>query len=138
MTTHELLDDLAAARDEFMAAVARAGDDRAREMIAHVGYWAGSAVEAIQASEEGRASSFGSARPPTDVVNEAVARVARHTDLATVRKREAASFDALIERLGRLEPTLLSATLSDGATLELGLREDGAEHYREHAAELLA
>ncbi len=138
MSTQELVDELVVARNEFMSAVGRADESSAREMIAHVGYWVGSAVEAIQAAEEGRASSFGTDRPPTDEVNESVARVARETDLGTVRKREAASFDVLVERLGRMDPSLLSATLPDGATLEQGLLEDGADHYREHAAELLA
>jgi len=137
MSTQELVDDLLIARKEFMSAVGRADESRAREMIAHFGYWVGSAVEAIQAAEEGRASSFGTDRPSTDAVNQTVARVARETDLATVRKREAASVDVLVERLGRMDPSLLSATLPGGATLEQSLREDGADHYREHAAELL-
>jgi hypothetical protein len=52
-----------------------------------------------------------------------VARVARETDLATVRKREAASFDALVERLRRMDPvTPDHAALSDGTILEQGLR----------------
>lgn len=149
MGTQHLVDDLTAARDEFMEALGAVdpdlmttpgivGDWSARELIAHVGYWAGHAVEAIQAAEDNRAGQFAGAEPPIDQVNATVARVARETDLATVRKREAASFEAFVERLGRLDPSLLEARLADGTTLERGLREDGSDHYREHAAQLRA
>jgi uncharacterized protein (TIGR03083 family) len=145
--TARLIGDLEAARSdlfELLAAVAPAdmttpgliGEWSARDLIAHVGYWAGNAVEVIHAVEEGRADEVGQGKPPTDEVNETVARVARQTDLATVRKREAASVDVLLERLRRMEPVLLSVRLPDGATLEEGVREDGPDHYREHADEL--
>jgi hypothetical protein len=148
-STQPLVDDLVAARTEFNEALGAVdpallttpgliGEWSARELIAHVGYWAGHAVEGIQAAEEGRAGEFGAGEPPVDEVNATVARVARETDLAAVRKREAASFDALVERLRRMEPSLLSAALSDGTSLEQGLRDDGPDHYREHAADLRA
>ena len=73
---------------------------------------------------------------PSTPANETVARVARQTDLATVRKREAASVQALIERLATIDPALLAAPLPDGATLAQGVREDGSEHYREHTDDL--
>jgi hypothetical protein len=144
-----LVEDTVAAREEFLAAIDAVdpellatpgliGDWSARELIAHVGYWAGHAVETIQAAEEGRAAEFGAGEPPVDEVNATVARVARETDLGTVRKREAGSFEALLTRLRRLEPSLLDQRLSDGTTLEQGIREDGADHYREHAADIRA
>ncbi|MBA2264660.1 MAG: hypothetical protein H0W10_08365, partial [Chloroflexi bacterium] len=83
-----------------------------------------------------RVNEVGVGEPPVDEVNETVARIARSTDLATVRKREAASVEALVERLGRLSDALLGERLPDGATLEEGIREDGAAHYREHSEEL--
>jgi len=145
--TARLIGDLEAARSDLfglLSSVAAAdmttpgliGEWSARDLIAHVGYWAGNAVEVIHAVEEGRADEVGEGKPPTDEVNETVARVARQTDLATVRKREAASVDVLLERLRRMEPVLLSVRLPDGATLEEGVREDGPDHYREHADEL--
>ena len=69
-------------------------------------------------------------------MNATVARIARETPLATVRKREAASVDALIERVRMLEPGELGVTLPDGATLEHGIREDSSDHYRDHAEQL--
>jgi hypothetical protein len=147
MTTQPLIDELTAARQDLLDVLDRVspasmttpglvGEWSGRELIAHVGYWAGNAVEVIHAVEEGRADEVGEGKPPTDEVNETVARVARETDLTTVRKREAASVEALLERLRRLDPSLLDTRLPDGATLEQGIAEDGAEHYRQHAEEL--
>lgn len=147
MTTRALIDDLTSARQELLDALDQVsppsmttpglvGEWSGREVIAHVGYWAGIAVEVIHAVEEGRAHEVGEDKPPTDEVNETVARVARETDLATVRKREAATIEVLLERLRRLEPSLLDAELPDGGTLGESITEDGADHYREHAATL--
>jgi hypothetical protein len=71
-----------------------------------------------------------------DDVNATVARVARMADLGTARKREAASVEALLERLATVDPALLSVSLPDGATLAQAVGQDGAEHYAEHAADL--
>lgn len=147
MTTLRLIDELTTARQELFDVLDRVspasmtttgllGEWSGRELIAHLGYWAGAAVEVIHAVEEGRADEVGEGKPPTDEVNETVARVARETDLATVRKREAASVEVLIERLRRLDASLLSTPLPDGATLEASIAEDGADHYRQHAEEL--
>jgi hypothetical protein len=138
--------DLVAARADFLAALEAAdvtapalvGDWSARELVAHLGYWAGHGVEVIHAVETGRGAAVGTDEPSVDERNETVARVARQTDLATARKREAASVQALLERLAGIDPALLSASLPDGATLAQGIREDGAEHYREHTAALRA
>jgi DinB family protein len=143
-----LADELAATRAEFLSALesldpgrrddpALIGDWGARELIAHLGYWAGHAVESIHAVETGRAEEFGADRPAVDEINATVARVARQADLATVRKREAASVEALFERLRAMDPSLLGTPLPHhGLTLGQGLREDGPAHYREHAADL--
>ena len=80
------------------------GEWSARELVAHLGYWAGHAVEVIHAVETGRAAEVGIGEPSVDERNETVARVARQTDLATVRKREAASAQALLDAPGRDRP----------------------------------
>ena len=149
MERGSLVDDLRAARDELFAGLAAVrpesmttpgliGSWSARDLIAHLGYWAGHAAEVIHAVEEGRADEVGVGEPSVDEVNETVARIARQTDLATVRKREAASVEALVERVEGLDPSLLAVRLPDGATLEEGIREDGPIHYREHLADLRA
>lgn len=147
MDTPTLIEELTTARDDFHATLAAVapdsmttpgliGDWSGRDLVAHLGYWAGHAVETIHAVEEGRAEEVGLDEPPVDDVNETVIRIARGTPPATVRKREAASVDALVERLRRLEPSLLSARLPDGATLLEVVVGDGVGHYREHAEEL--
>lgn len=147
--TETLVRELQAARDDVLArldafapaaltSAGLVGTWSGRALIAHLGYWAGHAVEVIHAVEEGRAGEVGADEPPTDDVNATVARVAEETDLATVRRREAASVEALVERLHRLDPRLLDTRLPDGTTLEEAIREDGSAHYREHAEGLAA
>jgi hypothetical protein len=149
MEPEVLVDELTRERDAFFEALASVseesmttpglvGDWSGRDLIAHVGYWTGHAGELIHELEQGRIDDIGVGQPPTDEVNETVARIARTTDLSTVRRREAASFDALVERIRAMEPALLELILPDGASVAQGIREDGAAHYREHADELRA
>ena len=138
MAREALLAELAVVSPESMTAPGLLGEWSARELIAHLGYWAGHAVEIIHAAEEGRLEELGTDDPGVDQVNETVARVARETDLATVRKREAASVEVLVERLLALDASLLTERLPDGDSVEEGIHEDGAAHYREHADQLHA
>lgn len=149
MSAETLADELLEARERFLAGLGAIapesmttpgliGEWSARELVAHLGYWVGHAAEMIHAVEEGRADEVGADEPPTDEVNDTVARIARQTDFRTVRKREAASVEALVERLRALDPELLEVPLPDGQTLEEAVREDGPDHYREHAEELEA
>jgi hypothetical protein len=144
MDTRQLAEELSEARAAFLAKLDRvlaergpdaplAGEWGARELVAHLGYWVGHAADAIHAVEQGRADEFDVGDHEVDARNETVARVARQTNLATVRRREAASFDALVERLGRLDSALLETPLATWGSLHDGIREDGAVHYREHA-----
>ena len=139
-----LANELADARADFLAALDAVdptapgvvGEWSVRELVAHLGYWAGHAVEVIHAVETGRVDEVGVGEPSVDATNETVARVARQTDLATVRKREAASVQVLLERLETIDPALLAVPLPDGATLAQAIREDGPAHYREHTDDL--
>ncbi len=145
-TPAELAAQLVEARDEFLAEVARldatqraaqrlVGEWGIRELVAHLGYWAGNATESIHRMEQGGAGST-PPEPSVDDINETVARVARATDLATVQRRESASVDALLERIRGLDAALLAQTLPEGDSLEHAIREDGPVHYREHLDEL--
>ena len=112
------------------------GEWSGRELIAHLGYWTGHATEVIHLLEIGRIADDDLGGQTVDEVNATVARIASETPLATVRKREAASVEALVERLRTLEDVQLSEVLPDGATLDRGIREDASDHYHEHAEEL--
>lgn len=142
-----LVDDLIAARQDFNDALADVdpalltapglvGQWSAKELIAHLAYWAGHAAEALHQAEQGRVVDFGEDDLDVDARNAVVARVAGETDLATVRQREEAAFDALLSRLKRAEPARLEERVSYGDTLEYVVRDDGADHYREHTADL--
>lgn len=140
-----LADELTEARRAFFAAIDRldpaarlAGEWGARELIAHLGYWVGHAAEAIHAVEQGRAPEFDVDGVDVEQRNATVARVAQQTNLATVRRREEASFGALVERLRALDQAQLDVSMGDGETLEAAIRDDGPDHYREHLDELPA
>ena len=142
-----LADELVAARQAFNEALADVdpalltapglvGEWSARELIAHLAYWAGHAAEALHRAEQGRVQDFGEDEMDVDARNAVVARVAAETDLVTVRQREEAAFDALLSRLKRAEPDWLEERVSYGDSLEHVVRDDGADHYREHTADL--
>ncbi len=141
--------DLVAARDEFVAALGDvdpalltapglAGQWSARELLAHLGYWTGHAAEALHTAAEARTADFGEDELDVDERNAVVARVAAETDLATVRKREEAAFDALLTALRAADPAWLEERVSYGDSIEQVVRDDGADHYREHTADIRA
>ncbi len=145
--THRLADELVEARADLLTALERidpsrldapglTGEWSARELVAHLGYWAGHVAEVIHAVESDRADEIGEGDGSVDERNETVARVARQADLTTVRKREAASVQALLERLADMDQTRLSERLPDGVTLEDKIREEGVLHYRAHLSDL--
>ena len=148
-TARAILGELVAERDAFLVALAdvepgllttpgMAGEWSARELLAHLGYWCGHAAEALHRAAQGTLHEFGSDDPDFDVdaVNETVARVARETDLASVRLREEAAYGALVERLETAEDAWLLDTTGYRETLEQVLREDGPEHYHEHTLDI--
>lgn len=143
----ELVGELEAAHGAFLAVLSSlspaqldarrlVGEWGAREIVAHLGYWAGNAAEALHRAELATAATFGADEPDVEERNAVVARVAGETDLATARVREAAIFEALLERLRHADPAWLDEVTAGGETVGFLLRDDGADHYREHAAEL--
>jgi len=141
--------ELRAARDEFIAvlgdvdpqlltAPGLAGEWSARELIAHLGYWAGHAAEALHHAEQGRTGEFGVGEMDVDERNSVVTRVAAQTELATVRQREQAAYEALLIAIERADPAWLDERVAFGDSLEQVIRDDGADHYREHVADLRA
>ena len=141
--------ELREARDLFLAALADvdpalletpglSGEWSARELVAHLGYWAGHAAEALHYAAEGRADEFGESEMDVDERNAIVARVAAETDLATTRKREQAAFDAVLVALSQIDPAVLADRVVYGDTIEQVVRDDGPDHYREHALDIRA
>jgi hypothetical protein len=144
-----LVDELVAERDEFQAAVGDidpalltspglVGVWSARELVAHMGYWAGHAAEAIHLAEQDRLDEFEADVPSVDERNAVVARVAGETDMATVRSREELAFEAFRKRILTVDPEWLAERDADGDTLEEIIKYDGADHYREHSHDIRA
>jgi hypothetical protein len=142
-----LVVDLESAHAEFVAALANAerghprgaalaGAWSARELLAHLGYWAGHAAEALHYAEQGRTPEFGEPDLDVDERNAMVARIARETDAETARQREELAYAALLERLRRADPSWLEDRVAYGDSLGQVIRDDGADHYREHALDL--
>jgi hypothetical protein len=144
-----LVAELAEARTAFRAALddidpellttpGLVGDWSARELVAHLGYWDGHAADAVHAAEEGRTAEFDAESLDVEARNATVARVAAASDFETASSREEASFDALLDRLRDADPAWLVQRTASGDTVEHVVREDGADHYREHAADIRA
>ncbi|HET7082858.1 MAG TPA: maleylpyruvate isomerase N-terminal domain-containing protein [Candidatus Limnocylindria bacterium] len=145
----ELLDGLTSARDDFLAALADidpalrttpglVGDWSARDLLAHVGYWAGHGAESLHRAELGELSEFGRDDLSVDDRNAVVTRVARETDYATVASREQGSYEAFVARLTAVDPESLDDRDADGDTLEEIIAFDGGDHYREHILDIRA
>jgi hypothetical protein len=144
-----LAGELRAARDELVAvlrdvdpqlltAPGLAGEWSARELIAHLGYWAGHAAEALHHAEQGRTEAFGTDEMDVDDRNAVVTRVAAQTELATVQQREQAAYEALLIAIERADPAWLDERVAYGDSLEQVIRDDGPDHYREHVADVRA
>ena len=144
-----LADDLVAARRAFLDAVEAidpalmtapglVGEWSARELVAHMGYWAGHAAEAVHLAEQGRLDEFEADAPSVDERNAVVARVAGETDMATVSAREALAFEAFRERILSVDPDWLGERDAEGDTLEEIILYDGADHFREHTHDIRA
>lgn len=144
-----LLDDLQVARNEFLAAIGDVdpalrtapglvGAWSARELLAHVGYWAGHAAESLYRAELGELSEYGRDELSVDDRNEVVARVAAETDYATVAQREQGAYEQFATRLALVESDSLGERDADGDTLEEIIAFDGADHYREHTLDIRA
>lgn len=146
-TPETLAAELVAARDDFRAVLATLGVPQLnarrlvgewglREIVAHLGYWAGHAAEAIHHAEQRRTDEFGDPELDVEERNATVARVARETDLATASAREEGAYTALLDRMRRMDPTWLDERVAYGDSIEQVIRDDGADHYRGHAQEL--
>ena len=110
----------------------------ARELVAHMGYWAGHAAEAIHLAEQGRLDEFEVDVPSVDERNAVVARVAGETDMATVQSREKMAFEAFRKRVLTVDPEWLTERDADGDTLQEIIKYDGADHFREHTNDIRA
>lgn len=114
------------------------GDWSARELVAHLAHWDDWASTCLDAAVQGRLADLASDTWDVDAQNAAVAREVASMPMAAVRDREAEAYAGFMDRLTALDASLLSVPAPWGGTLETIVRENGPEHYAEHAGHLRA
>lgn len=114
------------------------GDWSARELVAHLAHWDDWAATCLEAVARAALPDLASDTWDVDAQNAAVAREAASAPMSTIRDREAEAYQRFVERLAALDPPLLSVRAPWGGTVETIVRENGPDHYAEHAAHLRA
>ena len=144
-----LLDALHAAREAFSAALSEVdpalldapglvGDWNARQLVAHLSHWNAWASTCLRAAGADGLGGIVTGEWDVDAQNAEVASRALLRSFREVRDEEAASFDEFAALLGGLDPALLERPAPWGGTVEAIVRENGPDHYAEHAAHLRA
>jgi Mycothiol maleylpyruvate isomerase N-terminal domain len=144
-----LIDDFDAARAEFLSALADVdpglvdapglvGDWSARLLVGHLAAWTEHASGALEAAAVGRADDFDEAGLDVDERNASIAKQIAGTPLAELRQREEVAARRLRAALGEADAAWLEERVSYGDSLAEVIRDDGADHYREHAADIRA
>ena len=114
------------------------GEWSARELIAHLAHWDDWASTCLDAAVQGNLTDLASDTWDVDAQNAEVAREVASMPMAAVRGREAEAYERFMARLAALDPSLLALPAPWGGTLETIVRENGPEHYAEHAGHLRA
>ncbi len=142
--------ELAEARDGFSAALERmdpallttpglVGDWSAREVVAHLAHWDRWATRCLERPTTDGLASLVTGERDVDQQNAEVAVRAAGMPMDAVRDDEAAAYAAFAAALGTLEAdAALDVAAPWGGTLETIVRENGPDHYGEHAGDLAA
>lgn len=144
-----VLDRLDASRDGFLEALEKVdadlvtvpgvvGEWSVRDLVVHVAAWCEHGATALELAAAGRGAEFAYSREDTDAMNERFAAEASGISPAKALLREEAAFSRFRERIGSLDPALMTSPLGNGDTPEAVVHYDGIEHYAEHAEHLLA
>lgn len=147
--TDRLLEELDAAREAFLAALADVDADlvtvpgvvddwSVRDLVVHVAAWADHASRALDLAVDGRGGEFDYHDTQTDAMNERILAEGRSVSPADALTSEETAFAGLRDRISRLDPALLATRLGNDDTVEEVIRYDGPDHYREHAGHLRA
>lgn len=144
-----LRDELQSAHAEFTAALASVepalltapglvGEWSGRELLGHLALWSEHAVEALEHAAAGRLHEFGDEAMDVDAINAVQAARDAEAEISVVVAREQAAYERLTAAMDRAEPAWLEERAAYGDTLAEILRDDGSDHYREHAADIRA
>lgn len=144
-----LRDELQSAHAEFTAALASVepalltapglvGEWSGRVLLGHLALWSEHAVEALEHAAAGRLHEFGDEAMDVDAINAVQAARDAGAEVSVVVAREQAAYERLTAAMERAEPAWLEERAAYGDTLAEILRDDGSDHYREHAADIRA
>jgi hypothetical protein len=144
-----LLAELVAARTAFRAAFADVdrdlltapgllGDWSARDLVAHVAFWADHGADALALAAAGRAGEYVDDGTQTDDVNAARFAVSQGMSPDEAADDEARAFTRFRDALAGIDGELLDVKLGSGDTVEEMIRYDGPEHYAGHTAHVRA
>ncbi len=144
-----LIDDFDSARAEFLSVLADVdpglidapglvGDWSARVLVGHLAAWSEHATAALEAAASGRADDFDEAGLDVDERNASIARAIAGTPMTELRRREEDAARRLRAALGEADAAWLEERVAYGDSLGEVIRDDGADHYREHAADIRA
>ncbi len=152
MTTdrrNALVEELQAARDAFVGAVADVDPDlftapgllgpwSARDLVAHVAFWSDHGADALELAASGRGADFDYDSSQTDAINEEVFAGASTLTPMEAYECEQVAFERIRDALVGLDPSLLDLTLGNGDSVGAVVRYDGPDHYAEHAQHIRA
>ena len=114
------------------------GEWSGRQVLGHMAGWMEHAADALAAAAGGEADEFGEEGLDVEALNEEMARADATASVAALREREAAAAARLRSALENAEPAWLEERVAYGDSLSQVIRDDGADHYREHAADIRA
>ena len=133
---HQVSAALEAADPPLLTAPGLIGGWSARELVAHLAHWDDWASTCLDAAVDGTLGTLASDTWDVDAQNAAVAEEVASLPMSAVRDREAEAYQRFVDRLSALDPALLAMPAPWGGTVETIVRENGPEHYAEHAAHL--
>lgn len=144
-----LLAELHAAREDVSVALEAAdpalleapglvGDWNARQLVAHLAHWDDWASTCLSAAAGEGLAALARSDWDVDAQNAEVASRALGRSFAEIRDEEAASFERFAGLLAAVDPALLERPAPWGGTVETVVRENGPDHYAEHAEHLRA
>ena len=144
-----LVRELDEARDAFLAALddvdptlldapGLVGDWSGRQLLGHMAGWAEHAGDALAAAARSAADEFGDEGLDVEALNAQMARTDAAAPLAELRIRESAAATRLREALEAADPAWLEERVAYGDSLLQVIRDDAADHYREHTADIRA
>jgi hypothetical protein len=139
---HDARDGFSAALEAvdpgLLAAPGLVGEWNAGQLVAHLAHWDDWASTCLEAVRGPGLETLATDDWDVDAQNAEVAARAAEYSLDAIGEQEATAFERFAALLASLDPALLERPAPWGGTVETIVRENGPDHYAEHAAHLRA